>query len=767
MIIKQQKSQEVIIEGESNVKKATIDQTRIDKLQYLLTKGIYQDAISAVITEISNNAVDSIIEAGKDPILNPVIVEIYYEGNYKLSIKDNGIGMSKDFFENSFMSLLYSTKEESNDTIGFWGIGSKSWASLERPVNFIIIKDGVKCNYLCYKGEEFIEYDLIKEEITEEENGLLFQMNIEGYSEYLDFCKKAKKQLAYYDTVALLINGVLEENKIYRNDLFQFCEKSPYSIMHFTLKDVVYAINWDKLGISPINIPIAIKFGLEDGIVPTPSRENYLNSKKTITLIKSKIQEIANNFVDKYNSQIKDFSSFKVALPFINVDHKSIIIEGKTFSINELLPYKNKKCEGINVIGFNKEYLIHLKKRYLNLRDNYAYLAEIDYKNSFSTKKLFGNIYGDEKVLIVNNVPIGNFKEYLKEIYGRNTKFYKKRRERKLWNYNNGLCFNVESTQSDYYHVLNLKDIPKKDWRELIQMAQLIEKEFEKDFIDITNLEIPKQWLLDRKVKYQNSSNYNALNKTKGDITYYKPRNKEIGSGVIFEKNKMKISDLNKEKKMILYFPFENKVEALKLLPLFNNSKHTIWLFNPSEIKYLKGIHQFKNYKEFMTTPVFRKTATALLAKELIDNTSHIFNNNVFEPVIKLIADQYIKDIETIREYKSQFGLNNINFDLAKEIKEIAKEQNLYDLEMLSVINNVKKQLDKFSFVQYLTLPNISHYDSDEQKKEKNKSFKKMVYQILLFNKKYAEEYDYMDDYEQFDICIKPKELIKNELVSL
>jgi DNA topoisomerase VI subunit B len=42
---------------------------------------------------------------------------------YKLSIEDRGIGMSQDFFENVFMDMLSSTKEDSADQIGHFGIG--------------------------------------------------------------------------------------------------------------------------------------------------------------------------------------------------------------------------------------------------------------------------------------------------------------------------------------------------------------------------------------------------------------------------------------------------------------------------------------------------------------------------------------------------------------------------------------------------------------------------------------------------------------------
>ena len=50
MIISQ-KSNDIIKTGEDTSKKATIDQNKLAKLQYLLTKGLYSDPESAIIVE--------------------------------------------------------------------------------------------------------------------------------------------------------------------------------------------------------------------------------------------------------------------------------------------------------------------------------------------------------------------------------------------------------------------------------------------------------------------------------------------------------------------------------------------------------------------------------------------------------------------------------------------------------------------------------------------------------------------------------------------
>ena len=148
---------DIIKEGFSGSKKATINPEEVAKLQYILTKGLYSDGESAVIVEWSNNAIDSVIQAGKDIAVNPVIVELT-ESYFRVS--DTGLGLTLDEFENVVMNYLTSTKSNSNETIGHFGLGSKSFVALDRPATFTLRKNGVESKVLAYMGAEFLEYDL-------------------------------------------------------------------------------------------------------------------------------------------------------------------------------------------------------------------------------------------------------------------------------------------------------------------------------------------------------------------------------------------------------------------------------------------------------------------------------------------------------------------------------------------------------------------------------------------------------------------------------
>jgi hypothetical protein len=86
-------------------------------------------------------------------------------------------------------------------------LDGKSWASLKKTVTFTIIKDGIKCKYVCFKGESFIDYDLVKQEVTTEENGVLFELPIADWSEYMDLPGKPSKNWLIMTPWCFLLMG--------------------------------------------------------------------------------------------------------------------------------------------------------------------------------------------------------------------------------------------------------------------------------------------------------------------------------------------------------------------------------------------------------------------------------------------------------------------------------------------------------------------------------------------------------------------------------
>lgn len=743
-----QKYNDVIVDGENTSKKATINQNKLSKLQHLLTAGLYQDPVSAVIVEWTNNAVDSVVQSGKDPIEYPVIVEI---GNSKLRIEDKGTGLTKEQFEDVCMNYLTSTKENDNNSIGHFGIGMKSFLSLERSATFICRKDGKEIKFLAYAGVEFMEYDVIYEKDTTEENGVICELDLKDWREESSFKEKAQLKLSYYDTVILRINGNIVQNSIIRSDDWQFSNNCHFSSMHLCLKDVLYEINWNSLGISPIYFPVALRFNLEEGLTPTPSRESLIYNTATKQAILDKITKVANWFVKKYNSNWKEYDSILECWNEITNFHKEVTVASQIFRFNEILNYSTEKLKKLSVKGVKRDLGIYHAKRYDLLGE---YSIVVDYTNFYwKTKKIkyvnsYECILKNQKVILVNSVPVGKVKRFLMEKHKGKLIYVTKNNTRKL-----GKRQNIYRDGLDYMYVLGLMNYPKSQWREIIQEWQYVENQFKEKIIDERTVENTKEyqeWLeKDREIARENrkngyrnpKSNYKALNKQKGDITLSVARRGIGATGATFDKKVFKIEKLenlyNSSKNLHIYFKEEDKIKAASYFRVFGK-KYTICIVGKRELNNLKNNKQFMNEEQFLGSTKFGKLMSAIKYKEAVETYDNLKNNKIVKEVLK----SFYNDYETVSHYVES-NIETVSNDLMPILKEAAEQGNIYDKSIEDVYVRFKQNLEKYDFLDCLKTPN--YWNNEEVSK-----YRRLVNCILLTKSKY-------NNYENLDIIVEAK----------
>lgn len=151
-----------------------INRNAFGKLMRMLAQ--YEDAPSAVIREYVSNAIDAIhgMDNGHVDIIIPS------QDNHEFQVKDNGRGMSYEFMDNELCNYLSSTKTNSGDSIGSKGIGSKAAFSISDEFSIISVQNGTKttCVYHINDDDE-CGYDISSED-TNESNGTLVSINING-----------------------------------------------------------------------------------------------------------------------------------------------------------------------------------------------------------------------------------------------------------------------------------------------------------------------------------------------------------------------------------------------------------------------------------------------------------------------------------------------------------------------------------------------------------------------------------------------------------
>lgn len=112
----------------------------------VLSNTLYSDSILAVCRELITNAVDAIKNGGVVDVHAPTYDEPYF------SVTDTGVGMTEDEIYDNYTSYFSSTKSDSNDEIGAFGLGSKSpFAYVD---SFIVksAKNGIENTFYAYKS---------------------------------------------------------------------------------------------------------------------------------------------------------------------------------------------------------------------------------------------------------------------------------------------------------------------------------------------------------------------------------------------------------------------------------------------------------------------------------------------------------------------------------------------------------------------------------------------------------------------------------------
>jgi len=719
MIINKQEN-EILRTGDDTSQKATINQDKIAKLQYILTKGLYQDPIGSVINEWSANAIDSVVQSGKNPIENPVIINIT---NDKFTVQDFGLGISKDDFINVCMNYLTSTKESDNQSIGHFGLGMKSFLALDRSATFTVRKDGIECKFIAYMGNEFMEYDLIYEQPTEEQNGFICELKINDYNEKREFRTKAIKRLAYYDTVLLYLDGTLHTNNILRSDDWQYSPNAS-SKLHLCLKDVYYEINFEQLGISQINIPIALRFGLEDGLTPTPSRESLILNQVSKTIILDKIKKVANWFIDRYNSEWKEYETLKDAWDFINQYNFYVDINHIEFKINDLEKYADNKIKRTKVKNIENIKWYYDSKQWL--LSNYRVEAENAWNwiNKNPSKNIVEKLMVGWNIVVVDSEPKRRVKSYLQDKYS-NALFITKICDRALGK-------NNPTNSTTYFYTLDLDKVPQHNWKNKIKELNYVESQLKENFIyelDVENSQGFKDWVIKNKKErvYQSSdSNHKVLNKQEDEVTIAYGRNSYARGKITFEKETFKINTLNQNPYLTIYF--EDKNKASQYYELIGK-KYKIALIGKREQLKIRNIHNFMTEQEFQKSKAFKRIVTSIMFDELIETYRSVYSRSSLD-IIQNLIKPLEKDIEILQNYTSKNGKTIRDNELLDSMVSIAKEYNLYDYQFMDVYNRCKESLDKYKFLNYIQKP-------DRWNEENIKEINSIITQFLYHQKMY------------------------------
>jgi len=216
------------------------------KMYDIFLDKMYTNKVGSVLRELASNAWDSHVTAGTAN--KPFDVELPSWLDKNFSIRDYGTGIPHDEFKKIYTTIGRSTKDEDNQQIGGFGIGSKSFFALTDMCTVENIQGNRKTTWLCYRDGGFPHVDKLSDEITQEPSGLRVAFSFSSDLK-IKFEREIVKQLAYFPVKP----RVLGETTIKWQDTPDLTQGYAYSdgISGHTIVmgNVNYPLNMEDLGI--------------------------------------------------------------------------------------------------------------------------------------------------------------------------------------------------------------------------------------------------------------------------------------------------------------------------------------------------------------------------------------------------------------------------------------------------------------------------------------------------------------------------------------
>jgi len=197
---------EVEQSGTMQVAKATIKSS--PKIFDFFANQTYANKPVAICRELVANAIDAHVAAGCPD--RPVEVHMPTSLDPIFRVRDFGTGMSHEFVMGPFMAYTDgSTKDQSNDQIGGFGIGSKSPFAYCDQFTLRVVHQGVLSVYTMFKDEDGIPaIGLQGQKSTDEHNGVEVSFPVED-EDMNTFRDAAQTALQYFRPLPLVENGTL------------------------------------------------------------------------------------------------------------------------------------------------------------------------------------------------------------------------------------------------------------------------------------------------------------------------------------------------------------------------------------------------------------------------------------------------------------------------------------------------------------------------------------------------------------------------------
>lgn len=319
----------------------------------------YSNKIKSIIRELAANAYDAHVDANTSHIPFYIKQPTTFEPEFK--IRDYGTGLSSIDVENLYTTYFESTKNNDNNTIGAFGLGSKSPFSYTKTFNVISYFNAIKYHYVATSVDGIPNIMFLGQEETTEANGLEVSFNVKE-EDISKFQKEAINVLEHFNCnftsniPIISFKENYESSIIFDNEKYTLVSITPSNfITKINVKqgNIIYPIDNESIlnyfrnkldNSETLNYKIAyctLIFKVDIGVVDiTPSRESLSYDDETIDNLKMVIDTFFEEAASIYFSLLAKKQPLDILKNIINY--------------NSHIKFKNFFPLTINVHGFNE-----------------------------------------------------------------------------------------------------------------------------------------------------------------------------------------------------------------------------------------------------------------------------------------------------------------------------------------------------------------------------------------------------------------------------
>jgi len=278
------------------------------KMFSILTDKLYQNKEGAVIRELSANARDAHVSAGRPEVPFELTLPTWISSEFK--IRDFGTGIDPDEFYDIYTNLGHSTKDHEDTSIGAYGLGSKTPFAITDQYTIRNFWKGTVYVYTAFKDTGMPTVSLIGSEATTESDGLEISVDIGSGGNVTAFQRQCAQQLAYFDVKPVVLSdtdfqwpdipelstGYNVKSGHYGSDITVVMGGIPYTANVRGLPEELQS------ALRRIELVLVAQLGEVD--IP-PSRESLEFTPKTVKFLEDKLVEIREDYVIDYSYQIE------------------------------------------------------------------------------------------------------------------------------------------------------------------------------------------------------------------------------------------------------------------------------------------------------------------------------------------------------------------------------------------------------------------------------------------------------------------------------